>query len=83
MNKVHMPESDHSPQPRAAGHFRPCNARLPDSEYPNLQTDGHEFLCPDCGGYGWAEGQHCNRCYGDGTLPMDYPGIVLVVNRDD
>jgi hypothetical protein len=38
-----------------------------------LQSDGQEFLCPDCGGYGYVADDNCGTCpycVGTGALPL-------------
>ena len=47
------------------------------SAYGPLLTDGHEYLCPDCGGYGTMptscdkyEGALCEFCDGNGVISL-------------
>lgn len=47
------------------------------SKYGPLQTDGTDYLCPDCGGYGKAlDGGKCGFCKGKETIPLDDKRIV-------
>lgn len=52
------------------------------SEYGPLLTDGTEYLCPDCGGWGHVNGtalvpgDKCEYCEGFGTLPLNDARIV-------
>jgi hypothetical protein len=42
------------------------------SNYGPLQTDGTDYLCPECGGYGWTQCGNvcCAFCGGSGILDM-------------
>lgn len=46
------------------------------SRYGRLQTDTHDYLCPECGGYGYLPGKaKCDFCGGSGTLSLDDPRV--------
>ena len=48
------------------------------SKYGRLLTDGYNYLCPECGGYGTVPPNRtrCAFCDGNQTLPMDDERIV-------
>lgn len=67
-----------SPQPLMPerGNYRPVEGSYADgSEYRPLQTDGHDVLCPECGGYGHVPSEKgfavtCTFC-NQGYIPLD------------
>jgi DnaJ-class molecular chaperone len=41
------------------------------SVFSPLQTDGHNYLCPECGGYGYVpKNPSCAFCDGSGLLEL-------------
>jgi DnaJ-class molecular chaperone len=49
------------------------------SEYFPLLTDGHDYLCPTCGGYGVAlDKGPCKFCDGLQTISLSDPRVVKV-----
>jgi DnaJ-class molecular chaperone len=48
------------------------------SKYGRLQTDGFNYLCPECGGYGTVppDQTKCDFCDGKETIPLDDKRIV-------
>ena len=38
-----------------------------------LQSDGYDYLCPDCGGYGYIADKNskCDFCSGFGTIKLN------------
>jgi len=48
------------------------------SIYGPLQTDGFDYLCPDCGGYGYIcdSNKKCGFCEGNGTISLDDPRLT-------
>jgi DnaJ-class molecular chaperone len=56
------------------------------STYSPLLSNGKEYLCPDCGGYGLIYGVlKCNFCDGAGVIALDdkrlkvHPGEKVAV----
>jgi len=49
------------------------------SVYGPLQTDGFDYLCPDCGGYGFILDKNatCEFCKGEGIIPLNDKRITL------
>ena len=48
------------------------------SKYGSLQTDGFDYLCPDCGGYGYNCNidPKCGFCKGIGVITLTDSRIV-------
>ena len=48
---------------------------LNGSKYGPLQSDGVDYLCPECGGYGFVGDYRyryrCRICKGDGIIALD------------
>ena len=55
------------------GCYSPTKKIAKGSKYGNLQSDGHNYLCPDCGGYGFLldTDSKCSFCNGNGTIALD------------
>jgi RecJ-like exonuclease len=56
------------------GHYRRTDPAMfaKGSKYGPLQSDGFDYLCPDCGGYGYLPNDpECGFCSGVGTIPLD------------
>lgn len=57
------------------GHYRVASPEVlaAGSQFGPLQTDGHNYLCPDCGGYGTVppDRTKCPFCDGKQTIPLD------------
>jgi hypothetical protein len=42
------------------------------SSYGPLLTDGYNYLCPECGGYGYLPTEKkCSFCNGEKVIPLD------------
>lgn len=54
------------------GHFSVvAGATAPDNKYGStMQSDGHSWLCPNCGGYCKVPNGACEYCKGKGELPL-------------
>jgi DnaJ-class molecular chaperone len=52
------------------------------STYGPLQSNGIDYLCPQCGGYGKCSGQDCEFCNGVGTIALNDPRIRSNKNRN-
>jgi len=50
------------------------------SQYGPLQCDGLDYLCPECGGYGFlgTNDTRCEFCLGSGTLALDDPRVTTL-----
>jgi len=55
-------DTQHNPEVWAVG-----------SKYGPLQCSGLDYLCPDCGGYGYLldKDKTCEFCNGDGFIALD------------
>ena len=55
------------------GYYSPTEKNAKGSKYGNLQSDGCDYLCPDCGGYGYLLDidSKCSFCNGKGTIELD------------
>jgi hypothetical protein len=47
------------------------------TQYGPLLTDGHKYLCPECGGYGLIYREHlCKYCKGVGEIELTDPRVL-------
>ena len=48
------------------------------SEFGPLQCDGYDYLCPECGGYGYLYNKdaRCGFCKGVGRIALDDPRLT-------
>ena len=54
--------------------YQPAKPRVwaEGSEYGPLQTNGIDYLCPECGGYGYTPNEKtCSFCKGEEVIPLD------------
>ena len=62
------------------GHYRQRQPAMwaTGSQYGPLQCDGCDYLCPECGGYGYlsTKGISCDFCKGLGSIALDDPRIT-------
>jgi DnaJ-class molecular chaperone len=42
-----------------------------ESKYGPLQSNGIDYLCPECGGYGFIDDDRCSICNGSGIIALD------------
>ncbi|MBT8449109.1 MAG: hypothetical protein KJO69_05440 [Gammaproteobacteria bacterium] len=55
--------------------YRPTKTKAVGSKY-GLQTNGKDYLCPECGGYGQLYGvKTCKYCKGKGVIALDDPRV--------
>ena len=70
--KKQSPYQYHAPLVR--GRYFVALPKVYTIDFPNsaLQTDGFDFLCPQCGGYKKIFGQYsCEYCIGLGVISFD------------
>ena len=63
------------------GQYKPVDKWVRASN-TRLQSDGFDYLCPLCGGYGWVDlNRKCEYCNGRGNIPLDDSRVLTAIDK--